>query len=156
ERTLHFLDFTRAATAGTGHRLSFRCRARTRTAITQHRSINGHGLAHTGVGFLQRNGRAQQCIIAWLYARARTTSTAATAAEEFSEDITQTASAAAAATAASAAPAPPPAADANEHITPTASADPAAQSAAAGPLLHRIRAHIHYPTLLRIQQTLLR
>src|SRR5699024_7466995 len=109
----HFLDFARAATAGTGYWFSFRCRAGTRTTITQHRGINRDGLAHAGISFFQSNGGAQQRIIARLYARAWPAALATAATKEPHEDI--------------------------------------AQSATAGLLLHRVRAHIHYLTLLRIQ-----
>ena len=123
EGALHFLNFTRAATAGTGNWLSVRCRAGTRTTITQHRGINRDGLAHAGISFFQSNGGAQQRIIARLYARAWPAALATAPAEELSEDITQTA--------------------ATEAAT--------AEAASAGLLLHRVRAHIHYLTLLRIQ-----
>src|SRR5699024_11732538 len=121
-RALHFLNFTRAATAGTGNWLSFRCRAGTRTTITRHRGINRDSLAHAGISFFQSNGGAQQRIIARLYSRAGATALSTATAEELSEDITQTAA------------------------TETATA----KAATSGWLLHRVSAHIHHLTLLRV------
>src|SRR5699024_3613053 len=86
------------------------------------------GLAHAGIGFFQSNARAQQRIIAGLDTRAWAAALSAGTTEELSEDISQATAAEAAAT----------------------------KATLAALLLHRVRAHIHDPALLRIQQDLLR
>src|SRR5699024_7266241 len=115
ERTLYFLDFTSAATTGTGDRLGLGGRAGAFTAVAHDCGIYRDGLAHAGIGFFQRNARAQQRVIAGLNARAGAAALSAGTAEELGEDISQAAAAEAA----------------------------AAKATLAALLLHWVRAHIH-------------